>query len=189
LDPFKLKQPVFANQVHGSLVKYYDNPSPPDSCDGLYTDHSGLALTIRTADCAAVMIFDPGNKMIVNLHVGWKGAREGIIDKALQIIFRDRTPGASELVVAISPMIRSCCYQVGPEFNDYFDKKYLYLRESKIFFDLPLFIKTELIKTGLSESQIEFSDECTCCSPMNLPSFRRDKTKNRMINAIVMKET
>jgi copper oxidase (laccase) domain-containing protein len=124
----------------------------------------------------------------MNLHVGWRGAKSKIIEKSLQTVLKNSGQNKAHLWVVVSPMIRSCCYQVGSEFYDYFGEQYLQQRESKIYFDLPHLIEKKLTAGGVSASQIEFSRNCTCCSSLRLPSFRRDKTKSRIINIIEIKE-
>jgi YfiH family protein len=183
-----LKQPVFARQVHGNDINYVLQSGLPDTCDGLYTDRTGLGLGIKTADCAAVMIFDSKNRKIMNLHVGWRGAQAKIIEKAFSILYHHVGSNSNQIWVSVSPMIRSCCYEVGSEFYDYFPQKYLRPLDNKVYFDLPGIIETQIKDGGILRSQIEISNECTCCSSMKLPSFRRDKTKNRIINIIELKE-
>ena len=143
---------------------------------------------IRTADCAAVMIYNSIIKSIMNIHVGWRGAKSKIIENTLQTVFKKSDQNEDHVWAAVSPMIGPCCYQVGPEFYGYFGEQYLEQRESKIYFNLPHLIKKKLTAGGVSLSQIQFSNECTCCSSLKLPSFRRDKTRSRIINIIEIKE-
>ena len=182
-----LNQPVFARQVHGSDISYVSQPGLPETCDGLYTDRTGLGLGIMTADCAAVMIFDSENQRVMNLHVGWRGARAGIIRNAFSILSKQPGSSSNRIWVSVSPMIRSCCYEVGSEFYDYFPQKYLESLEDKVYFNLPGIIESQLKEGGIPASQIEISRECTRCSSRKLPSFRRDKTKNRIISIIELK--
>jgi len=89
---------------------------------------------------------------------------------------------------AVSPMIRGCCYEVGQEFYHAFEDKYLESRHGKIFFHLDKVIKDQLLSAGIKSKHIDFSTECTRCSPLELPSYRRDKTQNRLLNVIEIKE-
>ena len=178
-----------AKQVHGKDIRDCRNPGTYDSCDGLMTTQKKLPLIIRTADCAAVMIYDARSKRIANLHVGWRGARAGIISAAVRkMLGEEEQSNASDLWVAVAPMILPCCYQVGEEFYSYFEESHLQQREDGVYLDLPQVIAQQLGAHGILVEQVQFSEECTFCSPLNLPSFRRDRTQNRIYNMIERRE-
>jgi YfiH family protein len=179
---------VSAKQMHGKDVEQIKNPGIVNQCDGLITTLQKLPLLIRTADCASVMIYSPEQKSIANLHVGWRGALAGIIATGLEKLSRPQAGSVNSMKVAISPLIRGCCYEVGEEFYDTFDKKYLERNDEKIFFHLERIIADQLLEAGILSRHIDFSSECTHCSPLELPSYRRNKTCNRMLNVIEIKE-
>jgi YfiH family protein len=175
---------AFARQVHGPHFSYTERGGPVEDCDGLYTGQPELNLVIRTADCAAVMIYMPGIEMVANLHVGWRGAYQQIIGNGIGHLISEYSLLPGELRVAVSPCIHRCCYEVGDEFYRFFPEQFLHRKTGKIFFDLPGFIRQQLEKTGIPGDQLEFSEHCTVCSRLKLPSFRRDGTKNRLLNMI-----
>jgi YfiH family protein len=175
---------VLAKQIHGTEVVYVTNPGVVNNCDGLFTREQKLNLVIRTADCAAVMIYDPDSSAIVNLHVGWRGAHSGIIHRAFADL-KKKAGGDSRLYrIAVGPAIHSCCYRVGKEFYQYFDESSLELRNDQLFFDLPAVIRRQLLTEGTVSGNIEISDQCTLCSTRLLPSYRRNKTRQRIWNMI-----
>lgn len=179
---------VSAKQVHGKHVEQVKNPGIVNQCDGLLTTRQTWPLLIRTADCASVMIYSAEQKSIANLHVGWRGALAGIITTGLEKLSRPQAESVNSMKVAISPLIRGCCYEVGEEFYRNFDKKYLERQNEKIFFHLERIIEDQLLRAGILSKHIDFSSECTHCSPLELPSYRRNKTRNRMLNVIEIKE-
>jgi YfiH family protein len=185
---FTSEELVYARQVHGNQVEQVTVPGVAGQCDGLATSRQKLPLLIRTADCASVMLFNPAQKSIANLHVGWRGARAGIISAGIEKFSNGKTDSFKKMEVAVSPMIRGCCYEVGTEFHEYFEDKYFEERQGKIFFQLQRIIADQLLAAGILTKQIEFSEECTHCSQRRLPSFRRDKTQNRLLNVIEIKE-
>ena len=179
---------VFAQQVHGQTVKVACSPGILENCDGIISSQPELASVIRTADCAAVMIFDPVQKVVANVHVGWRGAKQKIISHGLGMLVEENNCRPSDLIVAISPFIKSCCYEVGKEFKKIFTKKYLPEKEGILNFDLEKHILDELISIQIKRSNIELNDQCTYCSEMQFPSYRRTGTKNRLLNMIKIKE-
>jgi YfiH family protein len=178
---------VYANQVHGNLVERAKKSGVVDHCDGLITTQQKMPLLIKTADCASVMIYSPVQKSIANLHVGWRGAFAGVIAAGIKKLSQQETGPIKEMVVAVSPMIGGCCYEVGEEFYDSFENKYLERRHSKIFFHLKRIIDDQLLTAGILSNHIEYSKECTHCSHKGLPSYRKNKTQNRLKNVIEMK--
>ena len=179
---------VIAQQVHGKTVKVACGPGILENCDGIISSQPGLAPVIRTADCAAVMIFDPVQKVVANVHVGWRGAKQKIISHGLGMLVEENNCRPSDLIVAISPFIKSCCYEVGKEFKKIFTKKYLPEKEGILNFDLEKHILDELMSIQIKRSNIELNDQCTYCSEMQFPSYRRTGTKNRLLNMIKIKE-
>jgi YfiH family protein len=175
---------AYAQQVHGNKVSPVYSAGLQPACDGLVTAKPQLKLIIRTADCAAVMIYHPEKKVIANLHVGWRGAQQKIIQQGINLLMKEWTIQPEELLAAVSPFIQSCCYEVGEEFYNYFDDNLLTRRKDKIFFDLKSCIYEQLLQGGIRMDRLEISTACTSCSSLMLPSYRRNKTDNRLINMI-----
>jgi hypothetical protein len=175
---------AYAQQVHGNKVLAVDSAGLYPECDGLITGKNHLKLIIRTADCAAVMLYHPTKKVIANLHVGWRGAQQKIIQQGIQLLLREWRAQPPDLLAAVSPFIQACCFEVGNEFHEYFEAQLLIKRKDKTYFDLQRCIREQLVRAGIPEEQMEISSICTRCSPLELPSFRRDKTQNRLINMI-----
>jgi YfiH family protein len=130
------------------------------------------------------MLFHPGKKVIANLHVGWRGAHQKIIHQGVQLLQQEFGVQPQDLQAAVSPFIQSCCYEVGNEFYDYFEPHLLIKRKSKTYFDLQGCIREQLTESGVRNDRLEISTACSCCSPMELPSYRRNGTHNRLINMI-----
>jgi YfiH family protein len=179
---------VSAKQVHGNHVEPVHKAGVIENCDGLMTDTCGLPLLIKTADCAAVMIYAEKQNIIANLHVGWRGAAAGIISKTIQTLSGGLQAEIHSMWVAVGPLLRDCCYEVGEDFYQIFQNKYLMVRGKRLFFHLQEVIQDQLLMKGILPEKIEFSGECTHCSPRELPSYRRSKTRNRLFNLIEKKE-
>jgi YfiH family protein len=179
---------VFARQIHGNNVKITSKPGVVENCDGLISVKPGLSAIIRTADCAAVMLFDPEKKIVANLHVGWRGASQKIINRGLQLMNRQYNCRTADIIAAIGPFIKSCCYEVGKEFKKIFTEKYLPEKEGELHFDLKKSVLDELLSMQIKMDNIEFNDRCMYCDLMQFPSFRRTGTKNRLLNIIKIEE-
>lgn len=99
---------AWARQVHSATVL----PARAGACgegDALWTDRSGLALSVVTADCVPVVLAGPGG--LAAVHAGWRGLVNGVISATLCEL-----PGSlAEWTAWIGPAIGVCCYEVGEE--------------------------------------------------------------------------
>jgi polyphenol oxidase len=122
------------HQTHSSVVHYAWTESPgtvrytPSGCapaqaasdgppcgDALVTDQPGILLSVRTADCVPLLLVDPGRRAIAAVHAGWRGSLNRIAEKTVGEMRRAFHSRPEELLAAIGPSIRACCYEVGQE--------------------------------------------------------------------------
>ncbi len=99
---------AWAKQIHSALAL----SARPGICgegDALYTEETGLALSVVTADCAPVLLAGP--KGIAAVHAGWRGIAAGVIPATLNKMKGDH--GVS--TAWIGPAIGPCCYEVGED--------------------------------------------------------------------------
>jgi YfiH family protein len=93
--------------------------------DALITQEPGVALSVRSADCMPVLLADPRWRAVGAIHAGWRGALAGIIEITVGEMVRVFGSRPRDLVAAIGPSIRACCYQVGDEVVNAFSGRYL----------------------------------------------------------------
>lgn len=177
---------VTAEQIHGNKVSILKNAKIKfvARCDGIITAKPYI-LGIRTADCLPIFFYDPKKKIIAAIHAGWQGLSKGIIKNAL---FGMKRMGSNtlDLIAAIGPHIRICCYNVPEErirlFSEVEDLGEFRLRSW--YLNLSKVALFQLKSLGVKDFNIEISNICTSCD-RNYWSFRRDgKKTGRMINII-----
>lgn len=185
LDPNGL---VMVGQAHGSavlVVKKPDSALLDAPADGLVTAASGVVLGIRTADCAPVFFHDPVKKVIGIAHGGWRGVKDGIISRMLNILEREFGTRFCDLKVAVGPSLRKCCYEVGKEFLGCFPGFYHAANAAKGRLDLVGVIRDRLVKRGVPEAAIYDTGLCTVCENNRFFSYRAEKlTQERILNVI-----
>ena len=103
-----------AYQLPGIEVSAPAATNPPAG-DGLMTAEPGILLTIRIADCLPLLLVDPQRRVVAAVHAGWRGALARVIEKAVGDMRRALGSDPQELIVALGPSIRACCYEVGEE--------------------------------------------------------------------------
>ena len=124
---------VTLRQLHSSLVHRVSRADVSEqagrSGDGLMTDDPAAALAIQTADCVPVLVADCRLGAVAAFHAGWRGTLSRIVEKGIgrmRIEFGSRT---EDLVAAIGPSIRQCCYSVGEEIEHAFIAQFAYADE------------------------------------------------------------
>ena len=107
-------------QLAGNPVPDAEPQSRARSGDALISCHAGMLLGIRIADCVPVLLVDRERHAVAVVHAGWRGALKRITEKAAGEMCRMFNSRPENLLAAIGPSIRKCCYEVGPEVVDDF---------------------------------------------------------------------
>lgn len=171
-------------QVQGCTVRRVFVQGGYDDCDGLITNSYGVFLTITTADCLPIFLFDPVVKCVGAVHAGWRGLTCNIIPKAIIMMQNELGSFPENILVFIAPAAGVCCYEVQDDVAIKFSEKYV-VRKEKKYLDMKLYAKHQLISSGVDARNIEISEYCTICNPELFHSYRRDREKSgRMMGVI-----
>lgn len=190
---------VAVRQVHGTeaLVVGEQVPSRElleQGWDALLTDEPGLCLTIKTADCVPVLLFDPVRRVIAAIHAGWRGTLAEIVPKTIATM-RERYGGQTQTVkMAIGPSADSCCYEVDEpvlsRLREVFPAWSLVLREAgdnRAKLDLRQVIRRQAEEAGVRGEAICSARHCTICEPELFYSYRREgSVRGTMISGIAL---
>lgn len=99
-------------QEHGSKVVYVPSlDKAPFVGDGAFTDRENLQLTVRTADCVAILFYNPNVKVIGAVHAGWRGTASEIVKKAMQAVQEQFGAAAEDFYFYLGPAAQTCCYE------------------------------------------------------------------------------
>lgn len=158
--------------------------------DGLVTGTPGLLLSVRTADCVPVLLFDPVAKTCAAVHAGWRGTVADITGNAVrEMMIHGCEP--RNIYAAIGPCIGSCCYEVGQEVFDAFAKAgdfsccFTPVSEGKHLLDLTLANKLFLQRAGVLPSRIDAACICTKCHGDWFFSHRRMGARRGTMSAFI----
>lgn len=76
----KISEIHWLNQIHSDIVACTNSVMIPQYADALITDKAGVGLSIMTADCVPIALFnDNKDSQIACIHAGWQGLTKGII--------------------------------------------------------------------------------------------------------------
>ncbi|KPJ54567.1 hypothetical protein AMJ47_04120 [Parcubacteria bacterium DG_72] len=157
----KNKVALVSKKEAGCLIK---------KTDALITKQKNVFLTITTADCLPIFIYNPKKEIIALVHAGWKNLASGILKNTIK-------KTGKNVVVGIGPGISQCHFKVGQDVLNYF-KPYLEYSLKGCFLDLKKIAKLQLIDLGVKKENIETNPECTFCLKDKYFSHRRQGLKN-----------
>ena len=121
--PYYVVQP---HQVHGVVIREVTDPMTTreqlEGVDALITNVPGVAISVRTADCIPVLLYDPVHKAVAAVHAGWRGTVMRISQKVISEMQQRYGTDATDLKAVIGPGIGPESFQVGQEVADEFAK-------------------------------------------------------------------
>jgi YfiH family protein len=185
-DKFKLDSIVFQHQVHGTDGLYLDQTTSPTDRIVIYKNEGDLLITnldavgigVLTADCLPIVVYDTANRVAAVAHAGWRGSVAGIAVKTIERMLARKLSKPGDLRIFFGPSAKSCCYEVQPDFLPNIEKfiyknEVIIKRDNKLFCDVPLLNKRQLIDLGIAPDQINLDyNLCTLCNH-NFHSSRR----------------
>jgi polyphenol oxidase len=186
------KQLIFSSQCHSNKVEVIDDAflrmdehfqnEHLNGIDALVTNLKGTCISILTADCAAVVLYDPVSKAVGIAHAGWKGTVGKIVGNTINIMSEKFGTSPGNLVAAISPCITADSFEVGEEVAIVFQEAFpnrndIVLRKAewaKPHVDIVAANMAVLSEAGVKSGNIEVAGICTYRNPDIFFSARRN---------------
>jgi YfiH family protein len=171
----------YARQVHGAAVaRAPAGGGFAGSVDILVTTERALPLAIFTADCLALVLYDPTARVLGLAHVGWRGTVRGATAAAVRAVV-ELGARVSSMRATVAPSIGPCCYEVGEQvtaelehaFGERWQAWATPSRAGRVMLDLWKANETLLREAGVAPSAIENPRLCTACHPDLLYSYRK----------------
>ena len=184
------KKMVRSEQVHGTEVLVAEKPGQYCGYDAFITNKENLFLSIFTADCYPILLFDPRHNASGAVHAGWKGAAGEIVIKTIDAMKKNFASIPAELIACIGTGISAEAYEVNQEVANVFrtDESRpspFSMKEDKYLLDLRQVNFRQLLDAGIQISNIERSSFCSYRDSNLFFSYRRDKgTTGRMVSLI-----
>ncbi len=192
------KDLVLSNQVHEDKVisvgiKDRGNgiiyPNKFESADGLITAESGVPLATFYADCVPLFFLNPKERVIALSHSGWKGTVKNIAKSTIEAFSDGYGSKPRDILVAIGPSIGECCFRVGDDVAEIFNKEFGNIALEKYsdgwHVNLQRVIFNELLEAGVVKENITLADICTACNSDLLFSHRKTQGRRGNMAAIM----
>ena len=185
VDP---KRVVLSKQVHETTVRLCTSADAGKglyaerdyTADALITSEPDLPLTVFSADCGILLLFDPVHHAAGAIHAGWRGCAAGIIEKTVQAMTAAFSTQPQDLRAAIGPCIGFCCFETDEDVPAAMtaalgDDAAPFLQKSgeKWHVDLAGLNRHWLLQSGVPKEQIDLCGLCTACHPKLFWSHRK----------------
>jgi YfiH family protein len=167
-------------QQHTDKVIIVEYDLEPKIADAVITNRPGLAIAVKTADCVPVLVYDPVRRVAGAVHAGWRGTAQSILKRTIEAFSERFGSSPGDIIVAIGPSIRSCCYEVGPEVVKGVQEAtgsgdYVSEAKGKHRIDLQAANRIQALSKGIHSGNIQIIEECTHCMPEKYYSYRYSK--------------
>lgn len=179
-------QPCWLLQKHGTQI--VQNPSYQKKlpeADGFFSNQAGQIGVVLTADCLPVLMCNQAGTEVAALHAGWRGLKEGILEKALALFSAPH----ETIYVWFGPAIGPQSFEVGEEVfegycqqNPLYEKGFTALKKGKWLADLYQLGKIQL--SSILPQHFFGGEACTYSDPERFFSYRRSKDSGRMATMI-----
>jgi len=192
-----------AHQTHGKKVKVIDRPflqlsldkrqAELEGFDALITNIPRQCVTVTTADCVPILLYDKENQVVAAVHSGWRGTLENICAETVAVMQARFNTKPQHLVAAIGACISQPKYEVGRELYAGFaeggfntDALFIETSNEKYLFDVREAVRLELQALGISN--IEVSPYCTYSDADLFFSARRlGNDSGRLLSGIFLR--
>ena len=179
---------VFARQTHGRQVGVWDGghqarsdagcPAVRLDGDALITAKTSALLVIQVADCQPVIVIDPVQRVVANIHSGWRGSIQNVVGAAIAKMIGAYGCRAQNLVCGIGPSIGPCCAEFIHYRSEIPESFWAYRRPAD-HFDFWQISADQLTAAGVPEENISVSGICTRCNPHLFFSYRHERHTGR----------
>jgi YfiH family protein len=163
--------------------------------DALITRSENVALAVRTADCLPILIADPVNNAIAVVHSGWRGTLSRILTRTIRDLQQAFGSDPKNILVAVGPGIRACCFEVGIDVADLFNNEYpgdklavpKQGHAGKFYVNLPGALEVQLRSEGVCADNCYDLGICTCCNTNQFFSYRAQGPESGRSLAVIGK--
>ena len=202
---------IIPHQTHGTGVLCIDadflcltaaEQEPQlEGVDALVTGLHDVCISVSTADCVPVLMYDCQHHVVAAVHAGWRGTVAGIVDNVLTVLRGEYGTLPTQIKAVIGPSISIDSFEVGDEVYEMFsDAGFPMLNIAKRYpaqgvtgdkwhLDLWEANRHLLLQCGVLEENIAVAGICTYQQHERFFSARRLGIQSgRILNGIMIKK-
>ena len=169
-------------QVHGSRAVAVDiDTAAIGDADAIVTTDPAVALMIKTADCAPIVLVGDGAVGVV--HAGWRGLVAGVVAEGVQAM---ADLGSRPTTAALGPCLRVGCYEFGDPEIDAVAAAFGPAVRGTTAWGTPALDVPAVVRAALVACDVELVHDtgaCTACEPSMWWSHRARTEPERQATA------
>lgn len=161
----------FPSQVHETKIVHVTRATSVtelQGTDALVTQELGYCISVMSADCVPILLYDRYHRAVAAVHSGWRGTVSRILEKTLHRMQSLFGSHGKDILACIGPSICRESYEVGAEVVDAVIQAFgnhhnliVPTQGDKALFDLWEANTIQLLEFGVPPSQIERAGLCT----------------------------
>ena len=174
-------EPVWLEQVHGTIVANADSASCQPQADACVATHPGAVCVVMTADCLPLLLCNDQGSLVGAAHAGWRGLCDGVIEQTVHSM----SVAPDTLMAWLGPAIGPQAFEVGDEVRVAFVARqreaaaaFVPSANGKWFADIYQLARLRLNAMGIT--RIYGGGLCTHTDRARFYSYRRDGATGRM---------
>lgn len=204
----KLVKPLAKHTKNVLIVEQKVNKDTADinldylnEIDGIITSRKDIAIATTSADCLCIILYDPLKKVLANVHSGWRGTFQKIIQEAIIKMKKIYECDAKDIFAFLMPAIRQCHFEVETDVMAQCKDIFGYTNRiseiikvgrnidgvQKYNIDNILLNRIMLEDEGVLKEHIYDSDLCTVCNNDKMHSRRADGENFGISTTIAMR--
>lgn len=153
LDTKDVIRPVLMTQVHSADVMVLEKSTDTmPEVDAFVTSWPYVKLTVKTADCAPVLLADTKNMVVGAVHAGWKGAFQGVIENTI-LKMLEQGAELKYIHAAIGPCLHKDSFEVSEDFKALFPRTehcFFEQKDGKEYFDFVAYVIHRIRRAGVN---------------------------------------
>lgn len=189
LNRYVPTEPVWLNQVHGTVVVNATVASCVPDADAAYAKQKNTVCVVMTADCLPILFCNTEGTAIAATHAGWRGLCDGVIEATIEAMAEP----PDSLMAWLGPAIGPLAFEVGTEVRAEFihqhsdaGNAFTPSNEGKWLGNIYQLAQQRLNRAGVKAIYGGGIDQsfCTFTDAEQFFSYRRDGKTGRMASLI-----
>ena len=191
---------VSIRQVHGDRVVVFNGKTEEipelwnQEGDALITRVPGFALSVFTADCLPILLFDPAQRVVGIVHAGWRGTSKRVLQNAIGKMKKAFNCRGEDIQAAMGPSIGPCCLEIDDPVKEAFNEggfpwESISSPRQKGKWTLDLYKANAYLLEieGVLRVNVQRLEYCTRCRRDIFYSYRGEReTQGRQLNFIAL---
>jgi YfiH family protein len=180
-DPPLPAPAAWLKQVHGARVVEAHGAASEPEADASIARAPGAVCVVKAADCLPVLFADDAGSVVGAAHAGWRGLAAGVLEATVDAM---RVPPFA-LIAWLGPAIGPAAYEVGEDVRAAFLARdaalaaaFVANRPGHWLLDLYAAARQRLAARGVT--RVYGGGFCTFSEPARFPSWRRDRSRERI---------